>query len=307
MKASSIIPKPVAEYDLRLLKVFMAVVENSGFAASEQALGVGRSTISIHMSNLENRLQLKLCSRGRSGFALTDDGQAVYLACKELFNSLNDFSLLVGSLSERLSGEIVILCSDQVISPQMQQHYTQAISYLHQQAPDLHIVFDGDSIDNIERMLLKEKAHIAIYPYYRHIEGLEQQVVYSEKIYLCCGNKHPFFSLTDEQISDKQLASSAAIHPGMDIGTLGKEQLSKLNLAAKSYQFSTRKSMIMSGSYIGYMPGSYIQTEIEQGEIRIIKQDSLSYPFNLYVVNKKNAREHNKVELAKASFIKPLQ
>ena len=31
MNKSSIIPKPVTEYDLRLLRIFKAVVENGGF------------------------------------------------------------------------------------------------------------------------------------------------------------------------------------------------------------------------------------------------------------------------------------
>jgi DNA-binding transcriptional LysR family regulator len=101
---TSIIPKSITEYDLRLLRIFISVVEHGGFAAAENALGITRSTISVHMSNLETRMKLKLCLRGRGGFSLTEDGQSVYRAVINLFDSLNDFSLLVGTLSKELSG-----------------------------------------------------------------------------------------------------------------------------------------------------------------------------------------------------------
>ena len=135
MKNTSIIPKPVTEYDLRLLRIFSSVVEYGGFAAAELALGITRSTISVHMSNLETRMKLILCRRGRGGFALTEDGQAVYRAIIELFDSLNDFSLLVGTLGKELSGELVILCADQLDSFK-QQKLAQVIQQLHDDSPN---------------------------------------------------------------------------------------------------------------------------------------------------------------------------
>lgn len=138
MKQTSVIPKPITEYDLRLLRIFKVVVENGGFAAAENELGVTRSTISIHISNLETRLKLKLCLRGRAGFSLTEDGQVIYQAVIELFSSLDDFSLLASSLSSDLSGELVILCSD-LFNQQLQQKLAQVIRYINDEAPDLHI------------------------------------------------------------------------------------------------------------------------------------------------------------------------
>ncbi|KGK01087.1 LysR family transcriptional regulator [Thalassotalea sp. ND16A] len=301
MNLDSIIPKPITEYDLRLLRIFVAVVEHGGFAAAETALGVTRSTISVHMSNLETRMKLKLCLRGRGGFSLTEEGQAVYRAVIDLFDSLNDFSLYVGTLGKELSGEVVILCADQLDTGR-QQKLAQVIGIIHDNAPNLHIVLDGDSISNIERSLLKDKAHIGLFPGYQQIEGLNYSPIYSEPIYLCCGKSHPFFNKVDGAISDDDLAAVAAIHPGIDIDGSGRQQLKKLNLAAKAYQFDTRKAMILSGHYIGFMSQSYIQEELNQGEIRLIQPSSRTYQFNLSLVQKKSPREVNKVDLLKQAF-----
>lgn len=298
---TSIIPKPVAEYDLRLLRIFVSVVEHGGFAAAEVALGITRSTISVHMSNLEARMKLKLCLRGRGGFSLTEEGQEVYNAVIALFASLNDFSLYVGTLGKELSGEIVILCADQ-LDAKRQQKLSQVISHIHDHAPNLHIVLDGDSISNIEKSLLKDKAHVGLFPGYQQIEGLNYTPIYSEPIYLCCGKEHPFFNKVDSQISDADLAEVAAIHPGIDIDDSGRKQLQKLNLVAKAYQFDTRKAMILSGHYIGFMSQSYIQDELNQGQIRLIQPSSRTYPFKLSMVHKKVPREMNKVNLLKQAF-----
>ncbi len=301
MSKQSIIPKAVTEYDLRLLRIFRTVVENGGFAAAEAELGVTRSTISVHMSNLESRMKLKLCSRGRGGFALTEAGQAVYHACIELFDSLNDFSMFVNNLGEELIGELVILCADQ-LDHTMQQKLAQVVAYIHARQPQLHLILDGEALHHIEKSLLQDKAHVGLLPSYQQIEGLHYRTLFSEPIYLCCSAQHPYFELSDAQISAEMLSKTASIHPGVDIDPDGREQLKRLNLSAKAYQFDTRKTLILSGCYIGYLPLSYIQQELEAGQMKIIHGDAASYPFNLSMVYKHSARETAKVELLMAAF-----
>ena len=63
--------------DLRLLRLFMTIVEAGGFSAAQSELNLSLSTISTHFADLETRLGLRLCRRGRSGFQLTPEGQAV--------------------------------------------------------------------------------------------------------------------------------------------------------------------------------------------------------------------------------------
>lgn len=298
---TSIIPKSITEYDLRLLRIFVSVAEHGGFSAAENTLGITRSTISVHMSNLEARMKLKLCLRGRGGFSLTEDGQSVYRAVINLFDSLNDFSLLVGTLSKELSGELVILCAEQ-LDDKKQLKLAKIIRYIHEKAPNLHLVLDGDSISNIEKLLLKDKAHIGIFPGYKQIEGLNYAPLTSEPIYLCCGKNHSLFNKDDSDISKEDLAICATIHPGIDIDIAGRKQLQKLNLCAKAYQFDARKAMILSGKYLGFMPQSYIQSELRRAELRIILPKERTYQFNLSLVNKKRPRELAKIKLLQDAF-----
>ena len=78
----------VSDFDIRLLRLFRSVVECGGFSAAESVLGIGRSAISQQMSDLEQRLGLRLCQRGRAGFALTEEGREVYQSSLQLFGAL---------------------------------------------------------------------------------------------------------------------------------------------------------------------------------------------------------------------------
>jgi DNA-binding transcriptional LysR family regulator len=300
---SSLIPKPVTEYDLRLLRIFRTVVECGGFSAAESELGITRSTISVHMSNLEKRMKLKLCLRGRSGFALTEDGQAVYHAVMKLYESLDDFSYLISSLGKELSGELVILCADQ-LDHVKQEKLAEVIQVLHDNSPKLQLVLDGDSVHNIEKSLLRDKAHAGLFPCYQQVDGLSYKPIFSEAIYLCCSEQHPFFAEVDQNINKAKLASVPAIHPGIDIDAGGREQLKKLNLAARAYQFDTRKAMVLSGRYLGYLPQSYIEDELAKGIIRLILPETMSYQFELSLVTKRMPRESDKVKLLIEAFSK---
>jgi DNA-binding transcriptional LysR family regulator len=144
------------------------------------------------------------------------------------------------------------------------------------------------------------KAHMGIFLGYQQVEGLNYAPLFSESIYLCCGKKHICFNKLDSAISNDDLALFAAIHPGIDMA--GRQQLQQLKLCTKAYQFDTRKAMILSGKYLGFMPQSYIQKELSQGEIRIIQPSLRTYQFNLSLVNKKRPRELAKIELLRNAF-----
>ena len=81
----------VSDFEIRLIRVFKAVVECGGFTAAEETLGISRSAISLHMSDLERRLGLLLCQRGRGGFSLTEEGHQVFEAGLTLLASLETF------------------------------------------------------------------------------------------------------------------------------------------------------------------------------------------------------------------------
>lgn len=58
--------------NLRLLHVFITVAKYQGYANAQQELNLTVSAISNYMSELEEKLGIILCRRGRGGFSLTE-------------------------------------------------------------------------------------------------------------------------------------------------------------------------------------------------------------------------------------------
>ena len=65
----------LSDVDVKLLRVFTRVVEHGGFSAAQAELGISQASISTYMSDLEARLGVRLCQRGRSGLF---DSRAVF-------------------------------------------------------------------------------------------------------------------------------------------------------------------------------------------------------------------------------------
>ncbi len=104
--------KPIDDLDIRLLKLFLVIVDSGGFSAAQYQLNMHQSSISKKMSDLETRLGMTLCQRGRGGFNLTSDGLKVYETSKKLFEHISDFQEEINDIRNVSSGNIQIGLTD---------------------------------------------------------------------------------------------------------------------------------------------------------------------------------------------------
>ena len=106
----------VSDMDLRLLQVFKAVVDCGGLSAAELELNIGTSTVSRHLKDLETRLGLVLCRRGRAGFALTAEGRRVYDETLRLLAAVDGFRASVDDIHQRMGGTLAVALFDKTAS-----------------------------------------------------------------------------------------------------------------------------------------------------------------------------------------------
>jgi DNA-binding transcriptional LysR family regulator len=167
----------VSDVDLRLLRIFQTVVNCGGFSAAEIDLGIGRSTISTHIGELEGRLGTRLCSRGRGGFALTARGKKIYEASLGLMKSLDDFRNEVNADQDAVTGEINIGMVDNIIWDK-ELRLRNVFRDFSKVAANIDLTLYVLSPDEIERRVLDERLHVGIAPVMHEIAGLsygEQQ------------------------------------------------------------------------------------------------------------------------------------
>jgi len=116
----------------------MAVVEYGGVSAAASRLGTNLSTLSRDLSNLEKRLGIELCRRGRSGFALTPQGEDVHRAATRLFSELQSFEQTIQNTRRTLGGGFNLGVIDNVIA-NPEAGIVDALEQMHHSFPDMLI------------------------------------------------------------------------------------------------------------------------------------------------------------------------
>ncbi|WP_417545614.1 LysR family transcriptional regulator [Marinobacter sp.] len=286
----------VGDYEIRLLKVFKAVVESGGFAAAEGELNIGRSTISTHIANLEDRLNLKLCFRGRSGFSLTEEGADVYELMKTLLSALEGFRSGVNALHVSLTGELRVIASD-TICMDPQSGLSQAIARFSKAAPDVNVLLDVKSLSDIERMVLNDEADIGLIPQHRQLSGLDYRPLYVDDCHLYCSRTHPLYNATSSPQLLDQILSSKVVHAGIHTSPEVGAQLADMNKAAISYFYEARLAMILSGAYIGFMPDAYVQRYVDEGDLRALVPEAKHYSLEICTITRTYGRTKRAREL----------
>ena len=279
----------VSDFEVRLLRLFRTVVECGGFSAAESTLGIGRSAISQQMSDLEQRLGLRLCQRGRAGFALTDEGREVYQASLQLFGALENFRSEVNGLHRNLRGELNIGLTDNLVTiPHMR--ITQALSELKQQGPQVRINIRMTPPSEVEQGVLDGSLQVGVVPQVGALSGLEYQPLYSERSQLYCAVGHPLFYVNDAELEDQRLDAQDAIAPTFRLPLPAQEHHQRLNCTASASDREGMAFLILTGRYIGYLADHYAEAWVTQGRLRALKPDSRFYELTLAAVTRKGRR-----------------
>lgn len=244
-----------SDADLRLMRVFKTVIECGGLSAAQTELGVGRSTISRQISDLETRLGLRLCHRGRKGFSLTQHGLRAVGYIDQLLNAVDDFSTNIAGISNRLEGKITIGMIDYAVSD-ANNPVASAIKALRGTAPSVSVGMMIGSPNEVERGVIDGTLHIGIVPDYHRHASIEYRELYSEPVGLFCGVDHPVAerlrkgdTLTEAEICKHQL-----VFRGYFESDRLRDRKQKFPVGSKVYQTEAVLALVRSGIYLGFFP-----------------------------------------------------
>ncbi|MDE1712675.1 LysR family transcriptional regulator (plasmid) [Chromobacterium amazonense] len=279
----------VSDFDIRLLRLFRTVAECGGFSAAEGVLGISRSAISLQMGDLEKRLGIRLCQRGRAGFALTDEGREVLRASQTVLAALEDFRSEVNLLHRQLRGELNIgIINNLVTLPKMR--ITQALRALAKQGPDVRINIGMMTPSDIETGLLDGQLHAGVVPLIQPLSGLDYLPLYEERSQLYCSREHPLFPQPDEAIGEAALAGADAIVPGYRLPPQAQALQQRLKPAATASDREGIAFLILTGRYIGYLPDHFAAGWVAQGMMRPLLPDVCFYDAPLALAARKGRR-----------------
>ena len=279
----------LSNFDIRLLRVFRTVVECGGFSAAEVELNISRSAISISMADLEQRLGLRLCLRGRAGFSLTEEGELVYQASQQLMTSLENFRTQVNTIHAELTGELNIGITDNLVTLE-HMRITNALKMLKKKGPGVEIKISMIPPNEIERHILDGGLHVGVVPDLRPLPGLEYSELYTEISHLYCNHEHPLFKVLDTDIGDEVVSSMDAVAPTYAQTAQTKTHYQDLKTSATATDREGVAFLILTGCFIGYLPTHYAKRWIEAGHMRALNTEKYNFTTSYHLVLRKGAR-----------------
>lgn len=266
----------LSDMDLRLLQVFKRVVDCGGMAAAELELNIGASTVSRHVKDLETRLGLTLCRRGRAGFALTVEGQRVYEETLRVLASAEAFRNTIDDIHRRMGGQLEIAVFDKTAS-NPQAKIGKAIALFDERAPDVALNMHVASINTIERGILDGTFHVGIIPVHRNSPSLLYTPLFEETMLLYCGAEHALFAGDDSHLDWDSLRPYHFAGLGYHSPNMEISHAAQLPRKATGFDQESIATLVLSGRYLGFLPDHYAESFEQRKQMRAVNPAKLHY------------------------------
>lgn len=293
-KQKTPLARQLADIDLRLLRIFKAVVEAGGFSAAESALNITTSTISNYMADLEKRLDMRLCSRGRAGFALTEHGRVVYNATQELLDALEQFRDRINTAHDHLLGDLRLALAEQTIYIP-NNGIADALRDFKEQAPGVRLDVRILTAEDVAPAVAEGTVHVGISDWHNPVPNLYSVPLFEEHMSLYCGRGHSLFGQREspetlqklhqcEFIETSRLRSGRTLDPIMD----------SWRKQASALQPEARIALILSGKFVGYLPEHLADQVQWAGDLQCLFPKRFDY-YNTYQVISQRKSDRNRI------------
>lgn len=91
---------------LSCIRIFKRVVELGSFSKTSEELSISQSSVTKHITQLEQHLGTRLLNRNTRGISLTEDGLTYYERCTSIIAEVDDADAAVGRRRNTLAGTL---------------------------------------------------------------------------------------------------------------------------------------------------------------------------------------------------------
>jgi DNA-binding transcriptional LysR family regulator len=279
----------LSDIDLRLIRVFIAVVDAGGITPAQSTLNVGQPTISTQLSALEGRLGYRLCERGRAGFRLTPKGVRFIELARQLLAHVNEFAAharhmdrqLVGSVHIGLIGLIGLIGHLPMAEI---ARIGEAIARFRQRSESVRFTVSVRASNELEEQLLADELQLAIGYFWHRVPQLDDTPLFAERQFAYCGRAHALFGR-----ADRVTAAEAAAEEWAWRGYPVPEAMAAITpsrVTAVADNMEAVAMLILSGRHLGFLPGHFAEPYVALGLLAPLVPEQLHYDATFHLVNR---------------------
>lgn len=257
--------------DLNDLYYFAMVVEHSGFAAAERALGIPKSRLSRRISQLETDLGVRLLQRSTRRFAVTDVGNSVYRHAQTMLTEAQAAREVVDRLSAEPRGLVRVsvpvgLAQQQIpqLLPEFLARYPQVRVHLHVSNRRVDVINEGIDVALRVRASLDDDGSLVM----RSFGQIQELLVASPGYLKRMGRPTTPESLSEHvtmSISEDEARQRWELH-----GPEGQVQRVELRPRVMGFDFPMLMSLARQGVGITLLPETVCAEVVRSGALEVV-------------------------------------
>jgi LysR family transcriptional regulator, transcriptional activator for bauABCD operon len=263
----------LSDLDLRLIRVFLAIVDAGGVSSAQATLNVGQSTISTQLATLEARLGYRLCERGRGGFALTSRGEPFVEACRTLLAAVDTFDSTARNVGKKLVGTLTLgIIGNTPVSANAR--ISEAIARFRERDESVRFSVLVRSPGELEEMLLAGRIQMAIGYFWHRVPSLEYTEIFSEDQLAFCSRAHPLFASAGH-IDVAHAADHAWAWRSYPLPEAAA--LAPRTIGAVADNMEAVAMLVLSGRHLGYLPEQFAAPYVKDGLLAALNPNTMRY------------------------------
>ena len=277
------------DISLKQLEVFTAVVEYGGFTRAAEELFFNQSTVSAHISQLEQALGRTLFVRGnRRQLRLTEAGEQVYPIARRI---LADCGTLRALFTEHASdAKSVALGASTVPCQYLLPEYLSA--YLQREPAFRYTLRRGDSA-LVHRMLMEGEIALGFVGAVSEPEAVDYFPLAEDKLVLATPNTAHYRALKEQGVYGRELLSCPMVAREEGSGTdrslcnymrgigLSPEEL---DIVARVDDPEAIQRMVAGGVGTAVLSALAVQRGVESGALLAFEMDRSALKRGIYLI-----------------------
>lgn len=258
---------PQQNVDWKLLRIFVAIVEERGITRAAERLHVTQPTVSNALKRLEQRLDCRLIERGGGVFEVNDSGRLLYGEALKIQGSISRLGTLLKDSPESVSGNVTIALASHVVFPL----FDQTLAAVHQRYPGITFTMEVDTSAVVIDAVLQMRATFGLCLVDRKKPELRYKHAYREYFGFFCGPSHRLFGRDGVKLKDlrgetfvsfKTDRLTDALRP---VALLRARENIEGRIVGVSGHLEEVRRMIVAGLGIGTLPIHVVEREVRDG------------------------------------------
>lgn len=160
--------------EIKWLNSFVTAVECGNFRLAAEKLYISQPSITVHIHQLEENLQIKLYERNHTQLTLTDEGQYYYFLAKDILKKIEDSKRELSLYSVQKRTLLKVAISPILVETNLPNILLQ----LSMEYPEYEIQIIVEDSKNMDELILSDSVNLAIC-----IGKSKQTLIHSEKLF----------------------------------------------------------------------------------------------------------------------------